>query len=192
MPNCDFYASFEDHEPLLDWLFSDARCKVFEAYSGLDQPLADLRSSRDVLKLFDARYTNGRPFDSVGLALYVVGSGPRPIIRRIALKSSSCGGATFRFTVEGWGLILMTLQTVSDAALRCSDTNHNSKARAEKWAGVSDRLGSPHEWDFVKVASYSARINREIRRRAVDKMGSRVVLPGAHRLRAEGIRFLTN
>jgi hypothetical protein len=190
MPNCDFYAALEDHASLLDWLFRDGRCEVFESYSEFEQPLAQFGSASEVLKLFERRYTNGRQVDSVGLALYVAASGPQPIIRHIALNPSSCGGATFRFTLEGWGLIGIDLQIASDSGLRCSHTNHNSRLRAEKWVGVSDRLGSPDDWDFAKVTSYSARMNREIRKRAVDKLGSRVVLPGAKHLFEEGVRLL--
>ena len=190
MPNCDFYAALEDHAPLLDWLFREGRCEVFESYSEFEQPLAQFASTTEVLKVFERRHTNGRRVDSVGLALYVAGSGPQPIIRHIALNPSSCGGATFRFTLEGWGLISIILQTASDSGLRCSHTNHNSRLRAEKWTQVSDRLGSPDDWDFAKVTSYSARMNREIMKRAVDKVGSRVVLSGAKRLSDAGVQLL--
>jgi hypothetical protein len=179
MPNCDFYAALEDHASFLDWLFRDGRCDVFESYSELEQPLVQFTSACEVLKLFERHYTNGRLVDSASLMLYVAGSGPQPIVRHITLNPASCGGAAFRFTLEGWGLIGITLQTVSDSGLRCSHTNHNSRLRAEKWVQVSDRLGSPDDWDFAKVTSYSARMNREIRKRAVDKVGSRVVLPAA-------------
>lgn len=190
MPNCDFYAALEDHEQLLDWLFREGSCEILESYSELEKPLTQFGSTGEVLKVFERRYATGRQVDSVGLALYVIGSGPRPIIRRIALNPSSCDGATFRFVAEGWGLIGLSLQSVSEIGLRCSNTNHNSRLRAEKWAQVSDLLGNPDVWDFAKVTSCSARINREIRKRAVDKIGGRVVLPGARSLRNSGVRLL--
>lgn len=190
MPNCNFYAALDDHASLLDWLFHDGRCEVFESYSEFERPLVQCFTPADFLKLFERRYTNGRPVNAVSLTLYVSASGPRPIVRRIALKPESCGGATFRFNIEGWGLISLNLEVPSDSGLRCSHTNHNSKARAERWADVSDRLGKPDAWDFAKVTAYSSRLNREIRKRAADKLGSRAVLPGARRLAETGVRFL--
>lgn len=46
MPNCDFYATPEDHEPVLGWLFSEDECDVYEMYSDFDDTYRDLQSPR--------------------------------------------------------------------------------------------------------------------------------------------------
>ena len=39
MPNRDFYATPTDHRILLDWLFSEQTCQVYELASAWEQPL---------------------------------------------------------------------------------------------------------------------------------------------------------
>ena len=59
MPNCDFYAALEDHASLLDWLFHDGRCEVFESYSEFERPLAQFGSATfGVIVLPSSSYVN--------------------------------------------------------------------------------------------------------------------------------------
>src|SRR2546426_11648858 len=100
--------------------------------------------------------------------------------RRIALVPAKCQGATFRWTIEGWGLITMQLGGSSLVGLVASHTNHNSAERARKWEQTLNRtLGSVSAWDWPEVSRVSRRLNRQIRKLAVSKVGSRVVLPDA-------------
>lgn len=79
MPNCDFYATPQDHEGFLSWLFDDGACEVYESYSGYGQELRRLRSTSEVLDKLEERYVTGDRVTSVQLDLYVVGAGP-PVI----------------------------------------------------------------------------------------------------------------
>jgi hypothetical protein len=76
MPNCDFYATPGDHEPLLDWLFDEATCHVYELASEFEQPLKRFASSREVLSQFERRHPNGSVWHRVDLQRYVLGAGP--------------------------------------------------------------------------------------------------------------------
>jgi len=184
MPNCDFYATKEDHDSLLSWLFAEESCDVYELASDFEQPLRCFHSAAEVLAQFDRSYPNGRRWHAVHLQLYVRGAGPAFVPRRVTLNPQACGGATFRYNADGWGLVQLYLGSASagDARLENSHTNHNSMKRAQAWSDTVDVLGGVEAWDFGRITSFSSRLNREIRKRGVAKIGSQAVLPGALKL----------
>src|SRR5262245_53575960 len=187
MPNCDFYATPEDHEPLLNWLFADAACHVYENASDPEQPLKRFGSPGEVIRQFERRHSTGEPWQTVHMQLYVLGAGPPFRARRIALDPQVCDGATFRHTAEGWGLVQLYLSAPHGDCLKNSHTNHNSEQRANTWARVhEDQLG-PAGWDFPRITTFSSRLNRQIRKRSVARFGSRVVLRGAFELWERGV-----
>jgi hypothetical protein len=187
MPNCDFYATPEDHEPLLSWLFADASCHVYEHSSDFEKPLKRFESPTEALRQFERRYPNGEAWRTVHLQLYVLGAGPPIAVRRIELDPRACDGATFRYTAEGWGLIQLYLSAQRRDRLENSHTNHNSAKRAEAWAPIRGVQTGPHAWDFRRVGALSSRLNRQIRKRSVGKLGHRVVLPGALEIWKQGV-----
>jgi hypothetical protein len=173
MPNCDFYAAPDDHEPLLTWLFADGACHVYELYSDFEQPLKRFASAAEVLSQFERCYPSGERWHSVHLQLYVLGASPPFRSERIALNPNACNGATFRYTAAGWGLIQLYLSAPNRKGLENSHTNHSNRRRAE----AHGMRGNA--WDFERITAFSSRLNRQIRKQAVAKLGSRVVLPGA-------------
>ena len=189
MPNCDFYATKEDHEGLLSWLFAEETCDVYEHASDFEQTLKCFRSAAEVLAQFERSYPNGRRWHAVHLQLYVRGAGPIFVPRRVALDPRACGGATFRYNADGWGLVQFYLGSASagDVRLEDSHTNHNSLKRAQAWSGTVEGLDAVEAWDFERITSFSSRLNREIRKRGVAKIGSRAVLPGALKLWEIGV-----
>ncbi len=190
MPNCDFYATVEDHEGLLLWLFAEGTCQVYELASDFGQPLKQFESAAAVLRQFERRYAGGERWKQVLLQLYVIGAGPQFRSRRVTLDPKACDGATFRFEAEGWGLVQLYLASATPDALEASHTNHNSQKRADAWAPTYPEYDGPSKWDFKRITSFSSRLNREIRKRAVGKLGSRPVLPGAMKCWESGLPLL--
>ena len=182
MPNCDFYATPEDHEPLLAWLFADAACHVYEISSDYEQPLKRFESPADVLHQFERRYPTGEPWHTVHLDLYVLGAGPPFTPRRVDLDPKACDGARFRYAADGWGLVQLYLSAPRGDRLENSHTNHNSLKRALAWAEIGESKPAPDTWDFKRITAFSSRLNRVIRASAVAKIGTRVVLNGALKL----------
>ncbi len=187
MPNCDFYAAGEDLTQVLDFVFSVGDCRVFESYSPFDEELAEFNSTTAVRSRYPLGHCTGNA-PSVLLSLWLVRASAEVRPHRVSLDSTKCNGATFRFTLEGWGLIALQLGGESPNGLVVSHTNHNSEARARKWASTyEDTLGDVSSWDWREVSRVSTRLNRYIRARlAVSKIDNRVVLPQAARLIAEG------
>jgi hypothetical protein len=171
MPNCDFFATPEDHALVLDWLFADGACEVYELSSDFEQPLKRFRSSVDVLQQFDRRHRNGEVWHKVHLQLYVVGARPPFNARRVKLDPESCNGATFRYAADGWGLVSLYLAALRGERLENSHTNHNSAKRAEARAPHGGVKPGPDAWDFKRIGAFSARLNRQIRKLGVGKSG---------------------
>jgi hypothetical protein len=184
--NCDFYATPENHEPLLTWLFAEATCHVYELPSDFEQPLKRFESAVDVLRQFERRTPNGDPWP-VHLQLYVLGAGPPFERRRIALNPSAYDGATFRYIAEGWGLVRLYLSVPWPDRLENAHTNHNSKTRAQRWMSLYTDQAPTDAWDFSCISAFSSRLNGRIRKRGVAKVGSRTVLPGALKLWESGV-----
>jgi hypothetical protein len=175
MPNCDFYATAADHEPLLEWLFAENTSAIYELSSIGENPLRRFTNAAEIMR--ESAFT---------LQLHVNNSGPVPEPRRIDIDPkyhASCG-FRYRYALDGWGLVQLYLRVPTTRNnkrhLDNSHTNHSTQTRAERWAPVSgDIMGSPDAWDFKKITSFSSRLNREIRKRAVANINSRAVLPSA-------------
>ncbi|GAA3736091.1 hypothetical protein [Micromonospora maritima] len=180
MPNLDFYAVAADWPSVLEAMFDLGLFRVLEFDSEPNHELREFRAVADVPEGPRGRH----------LALFVIGSGPEPVARRIDLLPSAPGEKTIRYNCEGWGLVqLLYGGPVGTRELRWSHTNHNTEKRAAAWATASPRLGDPAEWNWAAVTSASGRLNRAIRRMAVRKIGSHPVLPHAARFIADaGLR----
>lgn len=188
MPNCDYYATPEDHAQVLGWLFEQGECRVFELASDFEKPLTEFHTADEVCAQFDRVYSTGRKWDTVHLQLWVAGASPRFRPRRVRLDPKACDGATFRYLAEGWGLVQLYLGGITSAGLTHSHTNHNTLTRAKAWS-----LDAAHElarWDFKKITSFSSRLNRYLEKLSVAKLNSRPVLPGAQQFRQTGETLL--
>jgi hypothetical protein len=179
MPNCDFYASGKDYEDVLSFIFDNLNVRVLEMNSAFGSGLIEFNSLAEVVEsepYFKLNEENG----SLHLALWPVEAGGAVEIKKIRLNPDKCSGHTFRYQAVGWGLIQLYFCDPTGMGLRNCHTNHNSAARAAKWASTYPEYGSPSAWDWSIVSSVSSKLNRHIRKIAVAKSGSRSVLPVAH------------
>ena len=189
MPNLDFYSAHDDHEPIVELVFQSREFRVFEMHSKPDREIVEITGAAHLKEHF--RFESWTNAPTIHLQLLAVSSGGLPTFRRINLKPGALGNATFRYSCEGWGLIQLYLETPRDGYLRNSHTNHFSPKGASGWAEV-DTAGkqSPTSWDWSEVQNASRRLNSFIRRHAVEKIGSRPILPIAQELRTKGLTFL--
>jgi hypothetical protein len=180
MPNLDFYAAGSDRDAVVDLIFSQPGCRIFESYS---------RPSQDIVEFTSPDHLRAalRSEPVVGQDLMQIAPPQAPFqIRRFALRPELCHGHTFRHTIEGWGLIQFHLGGTGPDGVIGSHTNHNSVARARAWEPTYPDWPGVEQWDWKSVAFVSSRLNRMIRKLAVAKIGSRPVLPSAAALIASG------
>lgn len=187
MPNCDFYATLEDHKILLDKLFFENECEVFELSSDYEKPLKQFTTSEQVLNEFNRHWPNGEKWTSVYLQLNILNCGSELIPKKVNLNPDKCDGFTYRYTAEGLGLVQVYLQIPVDMSLSNSHTNHNSRKRAEAWAKTEDAKTDVAKCNFEKITKFSSKLNRIIQQNSVAKLSSRPVLPGAYELWNKGV-----
>lgn len=186
MPNCDFYAAGDDVGLIVEFVLRETSCRIFESYSVVGRRLREFTSFDEFAALQKA------PNERVHLlSLWPMSANENPRIRRfgVSLKGQP---RSWRETPEGWGLIQLQFFGVRGRSLSPSHTNHNTAARAAKWYPTYPELGKPSAWDFAAVMRESSRLNRFIRSLAVDRLGSRVVLPGAAALFEVGVEASLN
>jgi hypothetical protein len=186
MPNCDFYAAGGDFRIVLDFVFEQPGWILVELASVPDQPLRRFESSQALLDAYDLEQSYAY------MHLYAPELSGGISERAITFRPGAVGDAKGRTVSEGWGLIQLYLSGSQGGLIRLSHTNHNSETRARSWERTHPELGLVSAWDWREVSRASSRLNRHIRRSAVAKSGSRVVLPEAATRAAQGVELLLN
>ena len=188
MPNCDFYACGEDHRLILERLISEGQCEIWETYSNPGEECQRFTQIEDFPRSFgfsDWESVNA----AIHLNLYPKDADGQFRSKRIELKKPTAPDKAFRFATEGWGLIQLYLEPPRKGILQSSHTNHNSETRARNWYSTIPDMGDPGMWNWSAVNAFSRRLNSFIRKSAVDKIHSQVILPQAQAMRACGLKF---
>lgn len=183
MPNCDFYAAGDDHRLIIEFVLAETSCRVFELSSEANEKLKEFRSFGELQSI----QRGGGKWPPL-LKLWPVSANPKVEIEKKKFAATETRPAWTREELQGWGTIQLYLEAPMEGGLRPSHTNHNSKRRAERWEPTYPELPSAEMWDFAAVSRESGRLNRFIRKLAVGKLGSRVVLPAAQTLFDAGTR----
>jgi hypothetical protein len=176
-----------DFFPVLTYVFKQSACRVFESYSPPSEEIAEFKSIEDLLARYPVGVCRGSG-PSVLLQLVPPSASHQFSIRRISLQPELCDGHTFRYAVEGWGLINLHLGGIGPQGLVNSHSNHNTEARARKWLETHRELGPIELWNWQEITAVSSALNRFIRiKLATYKLGSRPVLPEAAAAFAAGL-----
>ena len=153
--------SVEALKALFSIAFEERKLTVFEAYSDYGSELSSFGSAKDLSAFVDAALAKEHP--SVYVALFAEGFGPGPIVRRINLDPRRCQGHSFRYQVQGWGLIFLQFDPVRGYAKTCN-ISVNSKARAISWSPTYPELGDPLFWDWQSIEKFFRRLGRVMKK----------------------------
>ena len=179
MPNCDFYAVGNDLINVLEFTFTNLDCRVFELSSDNDKQLCEFKSIEELKEKYEIGKCKSRTC-SINLQLWPVNASQDVIVTKVDLNPKYCNGATFRYQINGWGLIQLYIGGISKLGVVHSHTNHNTEKRANKLASTHDEvMGAPSNWDWKEVARVSNKLNRYINKCSVSKINSRPVLQEA-------------
>lgn len=188
MPNLDWFGTEADHASVLSDILGLGEVRIFELYSEFGKPIREFTEVDDVLAEFHVPYDNGTPRNVIHLNLWVNGSGPQPAIERVALNPEKCRGHTWRERSGTLGFVQFYLERFGDDRLMHSQTNTVS----EKRVGTIDGVYTEDDgtvWNVRHTNRFSSKLNRLIRKRAVAKISSCPVLPGAAALWEAGAGF---
>ena len=183
MPNLDFYAADGDFSPILNYVFTQSGCRVFESYSPRGHDIAEFTSIKSLEAQFWIGVCEGSG-PSILLQLVPPSSFDLCQMRRIELNSAIFGDNAFRYRLDGWGLIQLYLGGIGPHGMVASQSNHFTETRAKSWeqTDMGERgpeRGPVDAWDWRKVTAISSALNRFVRKLAQYKLGSCPVLPGA-------------
>jgi hypothetical protein len=187
MPNCDFYAAGNDYQLIIEFILKETSCRIFELSSKPNAPLREFHSFEELESAKGGEFLWPPLLD-----MWPMSANPNLRIKHTDHPPYKGKPAWSREELDGWGTIQLYLANARDGRLSRSHTNHNSEKRALAWATTYSSKPSPATWDFKEVTRQSSKINRFIRRHAVSKRGSRVVLPGAQLLLESGVEFSLN
>lgn len=187
MPNCNFYAIDNDFEAILDFVFSDMECRVFESYSKYDKELVEFECADEVVEYYKLVEFSRKPNCAASLMLWPTKASDDVRVNRIELNPKKCQGATHRYRVDGWGLVSLELRGINKAGLQYSHTNHNTEKRAVAWeTNYGDVMGSPSNWDWKIVTSTSRKLHSFIKKHSTKKVGSMPVMQCAEAITLAG------
>ena len=171
--NIDFFAVEADQRVVLDFIFAETDLRVFESYSVPDSELREFKTTDELAEALELGLDPKGNGCAVLLQLWSPSVMRTPDIVRINLNPEVCNGSTFRYCIEGGGLIQLYLGGLCAQTITRSHLGPQSQIRAEAW-GVADGV----DWPELKVLSN--RIQYHFRKRlAKTKSGSSLVLPQA-------------
>lgn len=186
MPNCDFYAAKDDLERVLRFVFGELSCRVFDAYSEPEKELREFHGLDGVLAAHSVGACENAAAQ-ICLQLWPVSAYGNVNFRRIKLRQKQSVDPTFRYCIEGWGLIQLYLGGCNDQTIFHSHTNCFGEKGAHRRYLPSMGLGHPAKWDWTVVTSQSRKLNSFIRKVATRNEGNRPILPQAHDLVQQGV-----
>jgi hypothetical protein len=178
--NLDFFAAQDDLRAVLDFLFASTDVRVVESYSVVGADLREFRSTDELA----AAFALGADPHGNGVAILLQLWSPSVMrdldIQRIKLDPAHCDGHTFRYRIDGAGLMQLYLGGVCQQVVTRSHYGHQSQTRAQAWD-----MDEGVNWEALKTLSQ--RIQYHIRKRlAAGKAKSCPVLPQALQLARAG------
>jgi hypothetical protein len=184
VPWIRFFAARQDLLAVLDFAFEQPGLQVLEMDS---EPGHDLRRFTDRAALAALPALGLDPHGdgfALQLALWTPTVRTFPRIRRIDLKPGTAGGQTFRYTVEGWGLIVLQCGGRHDGVVTASKLGWSTEAGARKKAVATSELDAINWTEHRRLAS---RFRYHLTERlAVARVPARVILPDALQLHRAG------
>lgn len=146
-------------ELIADAIFNEESAEVLEAYSDFDQESIQLRSAKDLCTYaLSRRISNGY----LHLAVRYPDMAGKLTKARIELDPSKCGGHTYRYQAQGWGLVWVYLKLSPAGGLE-SFISANSEKRAVAWAPAYPEMEAPSTWQWLPVARHLRRLRRALK-----------------------------
>ncbi len=153
---------FEDISQIINIIFSIGNVKVYEFYSEMEKDLMQFGNANELKSYVQEAVNNDNKL--LNFALYYLESNGFYEIVKIDLDPKYCEGKTWRYRVDGWGLIHFQIDLrKSDSDIECRFTV-NSQKRAKNWESTCTKLKSPDLWDWKIVESKARKLIYELKK----------------------------
>lgn len=145
-------------DAMIELAFQIGDVQVFESYSEMDEEIIEIKNHQEYLAYFqNSIYRNKK---HLAFGLYYKETKGFWQIRKIDLNPKYCEGKTYRYQVEGWGIISIQLQ-LKEEDVECRIAV-NTERRAINWQNTHPELKSPNLWDWKEVESKVGKLIREL------------------------------
>jgi hypothetical protein len=133
---------------------------VSEAYSHFDEDVLSFPSLGELDAYISRERAAGRPW--INLVIHYPETRGLVVKKKIDLIPEKCDGATFRYSMEGWGLIQLQIDYKLAPSIECRFAV-NTEKRALAWAQTLSALGAPDQWEWKAVEKQVRRLIRVLR-----------------------------
>lgn len=180
MPNCNFYAIDNDYEEILNFVFKELDCDVYQKLSKPSLEIVKFENTAQVIEYYNVADFSKPTKQSAHLVLMPRKASKNFRITRVPMTSKKAKPGSFRHRAEGWGVIQLELNGTAAKGLVHSHSNHNS----EKLARANEKtskliLGLVKSWNWTVVSNTSGKLNNFIKYKSVKKAGSMLVMAAA-------------
>lgn len=183
----DFFADKADKMGILDFIFNDTDLHVYDSDSPYGQEICQYKTVDEIASKFDL--DNGDKF-AVTFQLWTPRHNGKPLFRKVTLDPKHCGGHTFRYSTDGWGLIQLYFGGLKNNELNRSHIGHFNERGASKIESSTAFNGQVNAWNWTEIQATSRKLKYQIHNKlATRKIGSFGILSGADKLEKQGIKL---
>jgi len=147
--------------PVLLRALYDHKVVVSESYSEFEKDIIYFAEFKVLENYIVNQLSAGRKF--IGIAIFYPETEGLIQKRKIKLNPKKCDGATYRYAVEGWGIIHLQLTNKDAQTISCR-LAVNTEKRATAWADTSTEIKSPALWKWQLVEKHARRLIRELKK----------------------------
>ena len=147
-----FYAYKNDFEEIVRFIYNELGLSVFQSYSQPEKLLLEYRSAEELLAELEA---GQKP---IQLILWKKSFGFDYRINKIDLNPKYCNGHTFRYRIDGWGLIHLQIGGLKGELLETCSITHNTEKRATTWEPIKPEIGKVSEVNWEEVNRTSKKL----------------------------------
>ena len=152
-----------DQERIIEAIFGEGNPTVYEAYSAYDSEIVAFISASD-LSSYIAR-PRPRNESILGFAVHYPDTGGFVEKIKINLDKEKCNGHTYRYTMNGWGLIQFQLNMHKAPKMACR-FDINTEKRENMWFATYLEFKSSKLWDWAGIEKHIRRLIRVLKKHA--------------------------
>ncbi|MFC0610498.1 hypothetical protein ACFFGQ_22365, partial [Rufibacter quisquiliarum] len=143
------------------FIYDELSLSVFQGYSDLGQELKEFSNVKELLVELE---TGQNP---IQLSFWKKSFGFDYKITKIDLNPKYCNGHTFRYRMDGWGLIHLNVGRLIRGRLEVSSIAHNSEKRATTWESTIPEFGKVSEVNWEEVNKTSRKLKYLISKKLI-------------------------
>jgi hypothetical protein len=139
---------------LFEFISSESEVQIYESYSEMESEIIRIKNYSEFSNYFKHRVSES--VKHLGFGVYYPESKGVVSITKIELDPKRCKGKTYRYRIDGWGIIFIHLNLIeSDTKIECR-ISVNSQKRGENWKSTHPEFGDPESWEW-KIVETNAR-----------------------------------